>query len=387
MSLIINKIYRFVLSIISIIKINYYIFKQKKNNKNIKIIFFYFPVKIYQDNILELIDEIKKEKNLEVILGFNAGTSQEIKKKVNSFFLNLGYLRYIKNIDIFLSSYVIYNFPISNNKVYINHDIYDTPMVNKDKEEELIKSLNKCDYIFLSSEISVENLKNKFDRYLNDKKDINNTQFINTGYLKLDHVNKKFLNKKKIEDSILLAPTLSSMFYKYNLSSILENLIEKILFKNEFKLIYRPHPGDIKNEKQKKTIEKIYKKYKNNENFILDSDISYLESYERSKILITDFSGTAYTYAFSTLKPVIFISRNEGELVNSEYNNLYFFKDRPLVGKIVDNLNNLNPEIINIINDRKIFSEKIKLLRTKRIKYFNCSIEQNLYNIKNILKI
>ena len=37
-------------------------------------------------------------------------SSEEIKNRHNAFFLNLGYLKYIKNIDIFCSSYVIYSF-------------------------------------------------------------------------------------------------------------------------------------------------------------------------------------------------------------------------------------------------------------------------------------
>ena len=65
MSLKISKIIRFLLSIKSILFINLLIRFKKIFNKNLKVIFFYFPVKSYQDNILELIDVIKKEKNIE----------------------------------------------------------------------------------------------------------------------------------------------------------------------------------------------------------------------------------------------------------------------------------------------------------------------------------
>ena len=64
MSLKISKIIRFLLSIKSILFINLLIIFKKIFNKNLKVIFFYFPVKSYQDNILELIDVIKKEKNI-----------------------------------------------------------------------------------------------------------------------------------------------------------------------------------------------------------------------------------------------------------------------------------------------------------------------------------
>ena len=374
------KIYRFFLSVTSIVRINLFIFLKKKIQQK-KIIFFYFPVKSYQENILELVDELKKNNQFTILLGYNASTFQEINKYNNSFFLNLGYLKYIYNIDIFLSSYVVYNLPNASNKVYINHDIYDTPMVNENNEKNLIYALNKCNYIFLSSEIAIIALEKKINLYLEDNNK-KNLKLINTGYLKLDHVHKKVYKSSISEDAILLAPTLSSMFLEYNLSPFLDEIIHEILNDKKFKLIYRPHPGDAKNNH----IKKIREKYTSNKNFFLDLDTSYLDSYAKSKILITDFSGTAYTYAFSKLRPVIFISRNEKVLKQSNLNDLYFFKDRHDVGEIIENIYDINNEIYSIYDKINTYSEIIKKLREKRIKYFNDSIEQNLMNIKNILE-
>ena len=374
------KIYRFFLSVTSIVRINLFIFLKKKIQQK-KIIFFYFPVKSYQENILELVDELKKNNQFTILLGYNASTFQEINKYNNSFFLNLGYLKYIYNIDIFLSSYVVYNLPNASNKVYINHDIYDTPMVNENNEKNLIYALNKCNYIFLSSEIAIIALEKKINLYLEDNNK-KNLKLINTGYLKLDHVHKKVYKSSISEDAILLAPTLSSMFLEYNLSPFLDEIIHEILNDKKFKLIYRPHPGDAKNNH----IKKIREKYTSNKNFFLDLDTSYLDSYAKSKILITDFSGTAYTYAFSKLRPVIFISRNEKVLKQSNLNDLYFFKDRHDVGEIIENIYDINNEIYSIYDKINTYSEIIKKLREKRIKYFNNSIEQNLMNIKKILE-
>ena len=382
-----SKLLRFLSSVKSIFFINFLIKIKKLLNKDLKIIFFYFPVKSYQNNILELIDEIKKEKNIEVILSYNLGSSEEIKKYDKAFFLNLGYLRYIKNIDIFLSSYVVYEFPDSLNKIYINHDIYDTPMVNPEKEENLITALKKCNFIFLSSDIAITALQRKFDQYSKMKDNKEKISLVNTGYLKLDHVYKKLTNNKKPEDTILLAPTLSSMLTHLNLDEFLEPIIDELLKNTEFKLIYRPHPGDKNDSKKKLMIQNIVEKNRNNERFLLDDNTSYIESYLRSKILITDFSGTAYTYAFSKIKPVIFFSKNENKLVESDLNKLFFFKDRINIGTIVQNIDNLNEEIYSINKQIDYFSNKIKLLRSNRIKYFNKSMEQNLLILKKILNV
>jgi len=387
MSLKISKIIRFLLSIKSILFINLLIRLKKIFNKNLKVIFFYFPVKSYQDNILELIDVIKKEKNIEVILGYNLGSSNEVKNYEKAFFLNLGYLKFIKQIDIFLSSYVVYDFPDAVNKIYINHDIYDTPMVDVEKEKNLIKTLKKCNYIFLSSEIAISALHNKINYHSDDIIDKKKPLLINTGYLKLDHVHEKLKNNELDEDSILLAPTLSSMLIDFNLDEYLDPIIKEILDNNDFKIIYRPHPVDKVNPKKSLAINSIYEKYKNNKNFSFDHNTSYIESYKKSKILITDFSGTAYTYAFSKLKPIIFFSKNENNLINSNFNDLYFFKDRLRVGKIVQNIDNLNEEIYSVDKNIEFYSNQINLLRSERIKFFKNSIEQNILSLKNILNV
>tara|TARA_Y100000816_G_C26108028_1_gene589668 strand:+ start:5899 stop:7056 length:1158 start_codon:yes stop_codon:yes gene_type:complete len=377
-----SKLIRFLSSIKSVIYINLFIKLKKLFNKEVKIVFFYFPVKSYQDNILDLINEIRKEKNIQVINGYNLSSSEEIKKHRDAFFLNLGYLKYIKNIDIFCSSYVVYDFPDTLNKIYINHDIYDTPMVSPEKEKNLIYALNKCNYIFLSSDIALDALDKKINKYTEKK-----TSLINTGYLKLDHVCQKLENTITKEDAILLAPTFFSMLKNYNLDEYLSSIINEILNKNHLKLIYRPHPGDKKDKEKSFIIKSIYEKFKSNNNFFLDDNISYIESYKKSKILITDFSGTAYTYAFSKLRPIIFFSKNEIDLLESDLSELYFFKDREDVGKIVQSVDNLNEEIYSLEKKITFYSEKIKKLRSKRIKFFNCSMQQNLLNFKNILNI
>ena len=381
------KIIRFLLSIKSIIFINFFIMFKKILNKDLKIVFFYFPVRSYQNNILELIDEIKKQKNLDVILAYNLGSSNEIKNYSKAFFLNLGYLKFINNIDIFLSSYVVYEFPNSLNKVYINHDISDAPWVNPENEKILIKTISKYNYIFLSSDIAISDLKKKIDKYPSIKGNEKQLSLINTGYLKLDHVYKELKKESLIEDSILIAPTLSSMLLDYNLDNFLDKMIQELLTNDRFKIIYRPHPGDVIHKEKRLIINNIYEKYRDNKNFSFDNNTSYLESYKRSKILITDFSGTAYTYAFSKLRPVIFFSKNEEKLKKSDLNELFFFRDRENIGKIIQNIDSLNEAIYSIDKQINYYENEIKLLRSKRIKFFKRSIEQNLLSLKNILNI
>ena len=71
--------------------------------------------------------------------------------------------------------------------------------------------------------------------------------------------------------------------------------------------MYRPHPLNAKEIE----VLNIEKKFKNNPYFKLDISNDYFKVYKESNFLITDLSGTAYTYALLTNNPVIFFSRNE----------------------------------------------------------------------------
>ncbi|MDA9616026.1 CDP-glycerol glycerophosphotransferase family protein [Candidatus Pelagibacter sp.] len=383
-----KKIIKFLRSIFSIVTINLLIvFKNIFNNK-IKVIFFYFPVKSDQAVIIDFIKDIKSQIDCYVFSGYNLSTEKEIKKLKNSFFLDLGYISFIKNIDIFVSNYVVYKYPKAKNKIYINHDIYDTPMVDIGEDDDLIDTLIKCDYMFLSSDIQISLLQKKISTYVKKNNLPNNTKLINTGYLKLDHVNKKIQNHSNKKDSILIAPTLSTRLKNFNINQDLIKLIETILNNGKLNLIYRPHPADIYNLQLKKNVYKIYDRFKLNKNFFLDTNSSYIESYSRSKFLLTDFSGTAYTYAFSTLKPVIFYSPNDDNLLNTEnFKDLSFFKDREKIGKVVKDIDFLKKEIDFIDSNFDKIKNDIFDLRHSRIKHFANSTEQSVLAIKKILEM
>jgi hypothetical protein len=93
--------------------------------------------------------------------------------------------------------------------------------------------------------------------------------------------------------------------------------------------------------------------------------------------MITDYSGTAYSFALTTLNPVIFFSPNEDHAVKLGYSKLNYFKDRKKIGFIVASVNsilkiilakNLNPNIN--INREKIKSLFLVGLAKKRFNKF-----------------
>ena len=129
----------------------------------------------------------------------------------------------------------------------------------------------------------------------------------------------------------------------------------------------------------------IIEKFKTFTNFTFDTTTSYLESYLKSDVLLTDFSGTAYTYAFSKEKPVIFYSNNNDHKLMNDLKNLYYFKDRNKVGYVVDNFNGLNKKLKKIKRNSNILKVQIKKIRKERIEHFGDSLNITKKQIENLL--
>jgi hypothetical protein len=362
-----NKLVTLITTIYSLIAI---FLKTELLNKK-KNIMFYFPVKIYQENLIKLINKLKK-KNLTIFLIYNLNSREEIKNYPNSFFLDFSYLKFIpfnklflNSINLFVTSYVAYVFPPKSKNIYISHDIYDAPMVNKNIEKIIFNKLKILDYIFASSLISKNYFLNKFKEYKIQQQ----TKIINTGYLKLDHIHNK-TRKITNSKSILIAPGFSLCYKQLNMSEKLEKIFFKILNTTEKNIIYRPHPLDITHKGNQVLTTKIKEKYLNNKRFFFDNSISYLESYNNSQLLITDLSSIAYTYAFSTEKPVIFFSKNEKLLRSINLYKLNYFKDRNKIGLISNNENSLIDALKKINSLYYFYKKNIKSLRSKRIEHF-----------------
>ena len=379
-----NKFISFLKSIISLFSI-YLLIVMKMRHK--KIIMFYFPVKIYQENLFDLIKLLEKKNN--VFLVYNSSSVDEIKNHSNSFFLDFDLIKYIpfgnfflKDIKIFLSSYIVYVYPPKSKNIYISHDIYDAPMVNKNLEKKIFLRINKLNYIFLSSKISVDYFKSQFKKF----KIRNNPKLINTGYLKLDNlINKtKISFTKKESQNILIAPGYSFAFKNYNMYSIIDKLFYELLDKTNEKIIFRPHPLDLTKKGDLEKVENIIERFKNYKNFNYDLSVSYVKSYKKSKILITDLSSTAYTYAFSNEKPVIFFSKNENKLKKDYFSDLNYFKDRQKIGYVVTNVRNVINIVQKINSKKNTIKRKIINLRKKRIFYLGKSVKKTLKEIDAI---
>ena len=363
-------------------------FKINKSSK--KIIVFYFNIKTFHRNILKLIKKINDNNN-QVLVFYNHKTQIDIKDFKNSFFVDLNLIKFLPfsnapldKINFFIFSYLSYVYPRNSKNIFISHDIYDAPMVDQEIERKYILAFEKIDHILSSSEILNNFFKKRFQKYKLKKK----PNLINTGYLKLDLIYKRVFRKnKKITKKILIAPVYSKANKKFTLSDKLDEIIDLILKGSNYEIIYRPHPLDLTAQGSVKLLGKIITKYKNNRRFILDTNSDYTKSFINSDVMLTDLSTIAYTYSFSSLKPVLFFNNNFLRLSKQQFFNSYFFKDRKIIGKVIKNPKDIVGYLNKLNLKLTIYKKKIFKLRKKRIKYFGISENRTLYWLrKSIIK-
>ena len=338
-------------SFFSIIVINIKIIYFKFKNK--KIIFFYDPVNRHTQSINyieDLFDNFGKE--FLIFFGFNSPNISGHK----NYYMKYNFLKWIYKVDIFLSNNVCDIFTNNSIKIYLHHDIYDSPLIDIKKEKELFQRLTKYDFLFLSNKKSTIMFNNFFDKY-NSNLNGSIPKIMETGYLKLDYLKKNIKTYNSINNNIVIAPTIREHIKKLSMFDDLKKIIEILLTNTASKVIFRPHPI---NRKTHLTLE-IEESFKNDNNFKLDISNDYFDTYLNSMCLITDISGTAYTYAFLTKKPVIFFSKSEELVDEFGYNERSYFKDRDKVGIIVKNLD----EVLNAINNIKYIEKEIRISNSR----------------------
>ena len=99
--------------------------------------------------------------------------------------------------------------------------------------------------------------------------------------------------------------------------------------------------------------------------------------------MISDLSGTSFTYSFLTKRPVIFLSLRE-RLFKKQYRNLDYYKDRKKIGLVISDVKKMSPSIKTILNSNKKYEKSISILKNK-IDYLGKSKIKTVEEIKNIL--
>jgi len=228
-------------------------------------------------------------------------------------------------------------------------------------------SMNHFDTVFTTGKHQMEEgLKT------NEVYDLKDRKLVEWGYSLLDDmINGYRENETNEENTILIAPS----WQKDNIVDLcLDELLEQ-LSNSKYKIIVRPHPQQVRHMEEK--FEKLKEKYSDKSNVIIQTDFSSNNTVFNASLLITDWSGIAYEYAFTTKKPVIFID-TPMKIMNPEYEKLeitpFNIWTRNEIGKIVevDKLDSINNTVDEVLNNAEQYNKKIAEI-----------VDEYVYNIGN----
>ena len=262
--------------------------------------------------------------------------------------------------------------PMVKNYIYIHHSIVSQHMIYNQK------AFDNFDIIFCVGHHHInENLK------IEEINKIPNKDLVKHGYDRLDQLLQELnsdsdtvSNQNKLVNNnhsihVLIAPSWGPDTI---INRIGKNLITKLL-NNNFVVTLRPHPQTLKYNQS--LIRSILKKYSDNDNFYFDNNISATRSLRLADIMISDWSGAAFEFAFARLRPVLFIDVPL-KINNHDYKSYNIepieIKLRNKIGSVLseNKLDDLPNTINHLISDKDNWREKIKKIRAHTV-----------YNIKN----
>lgn len=139
-------------------------------------------------------------------------------------------------------------------------------------------------------------------------------RLVEWGYGLLDDMKAEYgaFAKKTGKVTVLIAPS-------WQPENIVDTCLAEILDslkKTGYHIIVRPHPQHVKHKKE--FMASLAERYKDVGNIEIQTDFSSDSTVFGADILLTDWSGIAYEYAYTTEKPVLFIN-TPMKVMNPEY--------------------------------------------------------------------
>ncbi|MEE1356280.1 MAG: membrane protein insertase YidC [Clostridia bacterium] len=140
-------------------------------------------------------------------------------------------------------------------------------------------------------------------------------KLIDWGYCLLDEMREDYretADTKNEQTTLLIAPS----WQKDNIvDSCLEEILTNLSGKG-YKIIVRPHPQHVRHKKA--YMEQLAAKYEHDPDIEIQTDFSSNSTVFTADLMITDWSGITYEYAYTTQKPVLFIN-TPMKVMNPEY--------------------------------------------------------------------
>ena len=246
--------------------------------------------------------------------------------------------------------------------IYLHHSLTSLTMCTREH------AYDHYDTIFAAGPHQSEEIRAMEKEYKTAEK-----KLVPFGYAFLDTLIEKFRsseNKKDGKTQILIAPSYQDGNI---LDSVLDTVLEKLSGKG-YRIIVRPHPQYIRRFPANwANIQKRFADTKG-EDLTFQSDFSSNSTIYNSDLLITDWSGIAYEFAFVTGCPALFIN-TPMKVINPNYKKFGIPTDisfREKVGVVLEpeDADKIGDEVAGMLAQSGRYRQQIEAL-----------MHENLYNI------
>ncbi len=194
----------------------------------------------------------------------------------------------------------------------------------------------------------------------NVKHNLKNRKIVDWGYSLLDEMIEDYEknHKESKEKTVLIAPS-------WQKDNIIDLCLDEILGKlkgHDYKVIVRPHPQHVRHMKEK--FEILKDQYKNDKTIEIQTDFSSNNTVFDADLMITDWSGICYEYAFTTKKPVLFIN-SPMKIMNPNYKEIDVepinIWCRNKIGRELElnELDTIDKEVESMLKSSKEYKKKI----------------------------
>lgn len=223
-------------------------------------------------------------------------------------------------------------------------------------------ALDYFDTVFASNDIYYDEIRGQEKFYGLKPKNI-----IKYGFGLIDNMISAYESQTDIVNDpkvILIAPS----WQEDNMLDLCIDEILQNLLGHDYHVILRPHPQYVRHcEGKLKILEEKYSSY---DNFTLQLDFSSNDTVFNADILMTDWSGIAYEYSFTTLKPSLFIN-TPMKVMNPDWEEIGVVpfdievRDRMGISVELDEISSIDKAVEKLLNEDNYSKAQMKKMREK----------------------
>jgi hypothetical protein len=211
------------------------------------------------------------------------------------------------------------------------------------------------------------------------------------GYYKLDRIAEGFRSYQSVhpsETTVLVAPSWG----EHNLLAACGTELVESLAAHGFRTVVRPHPAFFESiyPEGARIVSTLRDRFAAYDNVIFETSITSENSFYEAALMVSDWSGAAFEYAFGTERPVLFVDV-PAKAFNSEWSSfgLVPFEDRMRneVGRVISpvDVSTAGAAASDLLDGAAGFAAQIRAARDREIFNFGSAAAAGAAVIDSLL--